>query len=261
MGGSLIFDDNQDVELQAEYIIITGGGKLVIGTENKPFMHKATITMHGNCRSIELPIYGSKVIALRNGTIDMHGSPVGVTWTRISQTASANSNQIVLKEPVVWPLNSQIVIATTGNKFSPGQSEVKIIVSKSSDNRTLTLDSPLQFTHLGVRRTLAGSVSVDIFAEVGLLSRNVLFRGHNDDSWNSLYSAPACPNGFDPGEFAVQTCFLGRYGPELGSDMFGGHIMISSGPMTVNEKEPVIARFSNVELFHVGQGFRLTLII
>ncbi len=130
-------------------------------------------------------------------------------------------------------------------------------MSKSADNRTLTLDSALQFQHLGVRRVISGSVSVDIFAEVGLLSRNVLFQGHNDDTWNQFYSAPACPDGFNPDEFAVQTCFMGRYGPELGSDNFGATIMMSSGPMSEGEVEPVIGRFSNVEFFHVGQAYRL----
>ena len=97
LGGSLIFDDMQDVSLQAEYIIITNGGRLQIGTEQQPFTHKATVTMYGNVRSIELPIYGSKVIAVRNGTIDMHGKPVGVTWTRLSRTASAGDTEIYVK--------------------------------------------------------------------------------------------------------------------------------------------------------------------
>ncbi len=253
----MIFDDSQDVHLQVEYIIITNGGSLQIGTENKPFEHKAIITMFGHCRSIELPIYGSKVMALRNGTINMHGKPVGVTWTNLGQTALANSNQITLKEPVVWESGSEIVIATTGNLQSQGQNEVRRIVSKENNNQTLILDLPLSFTHLGVTRTIADNVNVDIYAEVGLLTRNILFRGHNDDSWNEFYSAPACPEGFDPGEFAVMTCFMGRYGPELGSDQFGATIMISSGPRGPNENEPVIAKFSNVEFFHVGQAFRL----
>ena len=84
--GSLIFDDNQDVALNVEYVVITDGGKLQVGTKEKPFQHKATITMHGSIRSIELPIFGAKVIGLRNGTIDMHGLPVGVTWTYLGQT-------------------------------------------------------------------------------------------------------------------------------------------------------------------------------
>ena len=99
-GGSLIFDDNQDVALNVEYVIILGGGKFQVGTEDIPFKHKAVITMFGQPQTIELPTYGAKVIALRNGTLDLHGKPVGVTWTHLGQTAVAGSNTIVLKEPV-----------------------------------------------------------------------------------------------------------------------------------------------------------------
>lgn len=74
---------------------------LQVGTESDPFKHNAIITMYGSVRSIELPIYGSKVIALRNGTLDMHGIPHGVTWTHLGLTAQAGSNQITLKENVI----------------------------------------------------------------------------------------------------------------------------------------------------------------
>ena len=70
-GGSLIFDDNQDVNLNVGYIVITDGGTFQVGKRDKPFTHKATITMYGSVRSIELPIFGSKVIALRNGYISI----------------------------------------------------------------------------------------------------------------------------------------------------------------------------------------------
>jgi len=63
-GGSLIFDDNQDVSLNVEYILIIGAGKLQVGTEQTPFLHQANITMYGHLRSIELPIFGSKVYNL-----------------------------------------------------------------------------------------------------------------------------------------------------------------------------------------------------
>ena len=43
---------------------------------------------------------------------------------------------------------------------------------------------------------------------------------------NRLKTTEGCPKGFNPAEFATQTCFLGRYGPELGSDEFGGIIFI-----------------------------------
>ena len=44
-----------------------------VGTEKKPHCHKATITMHGNVLTKELPVYGNKNIAVRNGTLDLHG--------------------------------------------------------------------------------------------------------------------------------------------------------------------------------------------
>lgn len=53
---TLIFDDMQDVALNAEYILIVNGGRLQVGTESNPFQHRAVITMHGHLRSIELPI-------------------------------------------------------------------------------------------------------------------------------------------------------------------------------------------------------------
>lgn len=175
-------------------------------------------------------------------------------------TAAAGASSITLKEPVDWPVGAQIVIASTGDKFSIGQSEVRRITAKSADKATLTLDSALNHEHLGTTRTVgtgSRAVEINLRAEVGLLSRNLVFKGSIDPSWAPLLSAPACPNGFDPEEFAVQTCFLGRYGPELGTDQFGAIILINGKRREANEPESVIGRFSNVELFHVGQAFRL----
>lgn len=65
--------DEVDIELQAENILITDGGRLQIGQEGAPFQHKAIITLHGNLRSPELPVYGAKTLAVREGVLDMHG--------------------------------------------------------------------------------------------------------------------------------------------------------------------------------------------
>ena len=113
------------------------------------------------------------------------------------------------------------MIATTGDNLSMGETETAIIIDKSSDKTVLTLDRGLSFAHLSEKRTVgSGSIKTDLYikAEVGLLSRNVKFQGWNDDSWNRLTTAEACPRTFQPGEFAVQSCFLGRYGPELGTN-------------------------------------------
>ena len=152
------------------------------------------------------------MLALRNGTLDLHGRPVGVTWTKLGATATTGDTTITLKEPVSWPVGSLIVIATTGDKFSPGETEQRTIVSKNMANTQLTLDTQLHFEHLSVIRSVGSGAdvqTVEIMAEVGLLTRNVVFRGFNDDSWNRLQTTEGCPAGFDIAEFATQTCFLG----------------------------------------------------
>ncbi|CAF3637436.1 unnamed protein product [Rotaria sp. Silwood1] len=251
---SLIFDDNQDVALNAEYILVVNGGRLQIGTENNPFQHKAVITMYGHLRSIELPIFGSKVLAIRDGTVDMHGRSVVRTWARLASTAAIGSTQITLLQNVDWPIGSQIIIATTGDYLSQGESEKRTITAISSDGRTLTLNSALNFNHLGITQNV-GSTSVEIRAEVGLLSHNVIFQGSITPTWDTTIEA--CPTGFNPGEFAVQTCFLGRYGEEIGSDQFGATIMASASMDSSDGIQSVIVRLSNIEVYNVGQAFRL----
>ena len=111
----------------------------------------------------------------------MHGLNVGVTWTKLGANAAANSDRIVLQEPVIWSVGSEIVIATTGNKFSPGESELRFIASKSNDNKTLFLNKPLKFGHFGEDRTVGSNgdfQTVSVRAEVGLLTRNVKFQGN-----------------------------------------------------------------------------------
>ena len=106
----------------------------------------------------------------------MHGRSVARTWARLASTAAAGSTQITLLQSVDWPVGSQLVIATTGDYESQGQSEIRTITTVSSNGLTLTLDSALTFSHLGVTQNV-GSTSVELRAEVGLLSHNILFQG------------------------------------------------------------------------------------
>lgn len=94
--GELIFEDEQDVHLQAKYIFINNG-KLQIGTEDNPFTHSATVTLHGRVTDPEIPIYGAKVIGIRQGELDIHGKERTVTWTRLSSTAMKNMTTLELQ--------------------------------------------------------------------------------------------------------------------------------------------------------------------
>uniref|UniRef100_A0A673UX60 Fibrocystin-L n=1 Tax=Suricata suricatta TaxID=37032 RepID=A0A673UX60_SURSU len=250
-GGTLIFDE-ADIELQAENILITDGGILQIGTEASPFQHRAVITLHGDLRSPELPVYGAKTLAVRQGLLDLHGQPVPVIWTRLAHTAEAGERTVVLQEAVTWKPGDQIVIASTGHRHSQRENEKRTIASVSADGTNVVLTDPLSYTHLGITVTLPDGTLFEARAEVGLLTRNILIRGSDTMEWN--HKIPACPDGFDTGEFATQTCFQGKFGEEIGSDQFGGCIMFHAPVPGANM---VIGRIEYVEIFHAGQAFRL----
>jgi hypothetical protein len=99
--GTLIFapndDPNHERYFDARYIFINGGS-MEVGTEEFPYTSKLTITMHGNVYDPYLPIYGNKVIAVRYGTLDLHGVERTPTWTLLDFTVEAGGSQVTLAE-------------------------------------------------------------------------------------------------------------------------------------------------------------------
>ena len=55
-----------------------------------------------------------KVLGIRQGQLDIHGIPKGITWTRLASTALANATSLYLQDAVDWVRGDQIVIAPTG---------------------------------------------------------------------------------------------------------------------------------------------------
>ena len=254
-GGTLMFDKEMaSLELQSEYILVAGGGKLIIGTEEEPYQNQATITMHGNVRCTEMPVFGCKVIGIREGSLDLHGKYVPVTWTNLAQTANVGDTAITLKHAVSWQAGDRIVVATTGDRNSMKQSEELTIAAVSSDGLTLNLTEPLKYLHISIEQTFGGKV-VETRAEVALLSRNILIQGTKNEEFVDVI--PACEEEFNSGAAfsdAMQTCFAGKFGEELGSDEMGAVIIIS--PKYKNQGL-VEARISYTELTSVGQAFRV----
>ena len=250
-GGELIFDDvptEGGIQLHTEYILITDGGKLQIGTEEQPYMNKAEIIMYGNVLSTELPLFGAKTCAVRDGTVDFHGKPIMNTWTRLSATVEPGETTIHVQDSVSdWEVDGKIVIASTS--YSQRENEELTITSISDDGKTINVAEPLQYRHIYYTQTIEGRY-LETAAEVGYLTRNIKFRGNRNEEWDIEYDA--CEAEFDPGQFATQTCFNGRFGAETVGDQFGAQLMFHKGP---NDK--VIGRLEYAEFTHVGQAFRL----
>ena len=229
------------------------GGRLEIGTEAEPFLNKATITLFGQPQSIDLPIFGAKVLACYECQIDIHGAP-RIAWTKLNATARAGDSRIHLAEPVDWDIGSKIVIATTDFESSlSSHSEVATVGAISNGGLTLDLKdvrvcstytdsgSPtdcvltdaLSWPHLGERITFEGR-EVLLQAEVGLLSRNIVIQGDSDGI--------LCPNA-DLADDGVTLLSCNQYGGQL--------FFHSPGD------DSLVVHLSNLEVRNAGQAFRL----
>lgn len=58
-----------------------------------------------------------QVLAVREGSVDLHGAPIDTTWTHLAATAAAGSTTISLKQSVSWKAGDNIVIATTEHRW------------------------------------------------------------------------------------------------------------------------------------------------
>ncbi|KAJ3227695.1 Fibrocystin-L [Clydaea vesicula] len=226
--GTLLFDLAKNITLEATYIFIHNGGKLKIGSKDVPYINQGRIRLWGNIRTKPLPIYGSKVLALRNGQLDIFGAPLNSTWTHLEKTAEKNSNELSLNTFVDWPVGGKIVVASTS--FNPHDAETAHILDMKVGKfgTILKLDANLNFTHSGVESVVNGH-KISYKAEVGLLSRNIVIEGVLNNGKASPIS-----DSYD--------------------DQFGGHIMVHP---SMNAEVPSHAQLSFVELYHMGQAFQL----
>lgn len=117
-----------------------------------------------------------------------------------------------MADAVDWSVGDRIAIASTD--FEHYHSEDRYITSISADKKTLTLNSPLKYRHFGVIETY-GTSKFPMQAEVGLLTRNIVFRGSTDEV--------------------------------VPDDKYGAHLML--------HLPGAVGRISYTEFTDVGQGF------
>jgi hypothetical protein len=224
--GSLIFDQDNAGTFDAEYIIAKGG-YVEIGTEEDPYMGDLTITMYGREYGTTLPLFGNKVLAVKSpGQLEMHGKPRDIAWTDLKMTADKKATSIKINDiqsgkTFDWAVGEEIVIASTDFEGRHAEqrtiTEVDTTVNGTPLNPVLKFDTPLEYKHYADVQTF-GSETIEMRAEVGLLSRNVVFRGNPKDSTPNKY---------------------------------GAHIMLADGESGVS------GRIENIELTDVGQAFKL----
>ena len=192
--------------------------------------------MYGTKESPELPQYGNKVIGVRDGRIEFHGKNIGTPWSQLDSSASAGDTSITVQDPngdikADWEVTDyELVIAPTS--FDAYEAERRTITSITDNSGTVTINfaTPLRFQHYAGEESYAtasgGTKTLVMRAEVGLLSRNVVYRGDPSDSSRMRY---------------------------------GAHIMMSNegNSAAIAEGNTIVGKFSNAEFRDVGQAFQL----
>jgi len=192
--GALLFmpdaDPNHERFFNAEMIFVRGG-RMELGTADFPYTSKLTITMSSTIDSPYIPIYGNKCIGLRNGILDMHGVEKTPTWTVMESTVEAGATEIQIQGDVNWAIGDEISIASTSYVGREGERRTITEIDKSDSTKPiLRFAEPLEFRHYAEDYQVGTEGEfITMRAEVGVLSRNVVYRGDPIDSYETQYGA------------------------------------------------------------------------
>jgi cell migration-inducing and hyaluronan-binding protein len=171
--GALVFDD-ADLQLTAGWIMVQG--RLQVGTEAKPYTHRAVVTLTGGGGGSGSAM-GDKVLGVMpGGVLDLHGE-ARTGWARLQGSVTAGGAQLVLDQAPAWRAGDKLVVASTDFDW---RRDEEVDVAAVSGN-VVTLKAPLLFDHYGQVQSIAGH-DVDERAEVALLTRNITVRGDSAGS-------------------------------------------------------------------------------
>lgn len=191
--GTLRFAD-RDLQLSANWIMVHGQGLLQIGTEAAPYSKKATITLTATDTNENVMGMGTKFLGtMMGGRIEMQGLPVR-SWSKLAADAAVGARQITLSDVTGWRAGDRIVIATS----SPNMNHYDVVDIQSVNGNTLNLVQALKYRHFGTVHQV-GDVRVDVRAEVGLLSRNIVVQG-DANSQSTRFGAHAMFMADVPGQ-------------------------------------------------------------
>ncbi|XP_072688783.1 fibrocystin [Canis lupus baileyi] len=245
-GGKLIFMDPGPIELRAHAILISDGGELRIGSEDKPFQGKAEIKLYGSSHSTPFFPYGVKFLAVRNGTLSLHGLLPEVTFTHLQAAAYAGDTVLALEDAVDWhPGDEAVIISRIGVGGAKPMEEIVIV--EAVHNTDLYLRSPLRYSHNFTENWVAGVLHI-LKVTVVLLSRSITIQGNL--TAERMKHLASCQEASDS-EGNLQDCLYSKSEKMLGSRDLGARVIVQSFP-----EEPSRVQLRGVQFRDLGQAFR-----
>jgi hypothetical protein len=184
-GATLAFQANVNTLVIAANYLVLPGGTLEVGTQANPVAPNVTATIMTANQALNTATdpeqYGDSLIGLGNVTIyGADKTPFGqlAVEPRAGDTTLTFANRVTGWQPgdeLFLPDTRQLNDAQRGSKYVP-QWETPTIASVSTDGLTVTLTSPLQFSHLGAR-DIHGNLT--FLPQVADETRNVVIRSQN----------------------------------------------------------------------------------
>ncbi|XP_023383464.1 fibrocystin-like [Pteropus vampyrus] len=245
-GGKLIFMDSGPIELRAHSILVSDGGELQIGSEDKPFQGKAEITLYGSYHSTPFYPYGVKFLAVRNGTLSLHGSLPEVIVTHLRAAAYAHDTVLALEDAVNWHSGDEVVIIS-GIGVKDAKPVEEIVIVETVHNADLHLRSPLRYSYNFTEYWVAGEHHI-LKATVALLSRSITIRGNLTNE--RIKFLASCQEA-NASEGNLQCCLYSKSEKMLGSRDLGASVIIQSFP-----EEPSRVQLKGIQFRDLGQAFR-----
>ncbi|XP_054826531.1 fibrocystin [Eublepharis macularius] len=246
-GGKLVFVGPGPVELHAHYILVSDGGELQVGAPGDPFCGIARIHLHGSSHSPPFSPYGAKFLAVRNGTLSMHGCLPKVTVTHLKSGARPNDTRLSLMEAVDWKPGDDVVIC--GGGLGDAQKPDEVVTVQSVQGTDLYITSPLRYPHDISEEQVLGE-RLNLRAIVALLSRSVVIQG-NVTSEKISHQKQCKEAAALGGETGVSKCLYKRSERNLGSRDMGAVVIVQS-----YRGEGSRLHLEGVQFRHIGQVFR-----
>ncbi|XP_075410184.1 fibrocystin [Tenrec ecaudatus] len=245
-GGKLLLVAPGPIELRAHSILVSEGGELRMGSEDKPFQGKAQITLYGSSYSSHVFPYGVKFLAVRNGSLSLHGPVPGVLVTHLRAAARAFDSVLALEDAVDWhPGDEVVIISGTGIEGAKPMEETVIV--EAVHKADLYLRSPLRYSHAFEEIWVAGKHLV-FKATVALLSRSITIRG-NLTMARRTHLASCQEDTVSEGH--PRDCLYSKSEKRLGAMDLGARVIIQSFP-----EEPSQVRLRGVQFRDLGQAFQ-----
>ena len=198
--GRLTFaPDVDDVEIHANLIEIKFGGKLLAGTKDKPHTRNARIVIYGKKSDDDLVITAdiapvNKAI-VNKGELHLYGSPPKRKWARLQKKIDVGDRHFYLDDKDHgWKAGDQLVVASSTTQEA--ERELVTIDSVVDGTHEIKIKEEFKFLHYGSTDLVSTSQGdLDMRAEVGNLTRNLVIEANNDDGdeWGCTILTPNFP--------------------------------------------------------------------